>query len=341
MSEIKSRETHWEKKKGEENVLRGVASTFGGPPDNGGDIITQGAFTKTIANRVNKGKVVLADGHRTDSKSILGKLVSGVETRKDFIIESSFSEAPSVQDTKQKLVEGLIKGLSIGYRSIREEFEQTKDGLVRHIHELKLIEVSVTPFPMNEKAHITSVKSLPFEDLDIAPLDYPWLPGEAQTRVLRLDNLVTQKKAFAGFDRDASSFEVALKCQIADVVEGELKIIPKALHAAALSILRDNKGEEWKDHLAQYYRKMGEVPPWNQTPLDIVLLEAKSGLVDMDRIRAAHTELSRFLVKGESESEESDGPLNAPTNQSSEKARLLKRSQELKLKFSDKRMQAL
>ncbi len=338
----KGRELDWEVKKGGDgNTLRGVASTFGGPPDLGGDIIEQGAFSKTIVTRVNKGKVVLADGHQTDSQHLIGVLTKGEETSKDFLIEASFSKTNSAQEAKEKVLEKIIKGLSVGFRSLREEYENTKDGLIRHIREIKLMEVSLTPFPMNEKAHITSVKSLPFEDLDIAPWATPWLPGEALMRVQQLDNSVTAKKAFIGFDQDEATFRAACKCQVADLVDGELKIIPKALNAAALDIMTGKLGEEYKEHLSNYYVKMGEVPPWSQKPLEIILLEAKSGIVDVDRISAAIVELERFVTKAEPDTPADNGPPKTSVDAAEKKAALLKRSHDLKLKFTKERMNSL
>jgi uncharacterized protein len=49
-----------------------------------------------------------------------------------------------------------VKGLSIGYDNIQANF----DGDVRHLTELRLWEISVVTFPMNEQATVTSVKSL-------------------------------------------------------------------------------------------------------------------------------------------------------------------------------------
>jgi phage head maturation protease len=47
-----------------------------------------------------------------------------------------------------------LRGLSIGYDTVRSSM---KDG-TRQLLELKLFEVSLTPFPMNELATVTSVK---------------------------------------------------------------------------------------------------------------------------------------------------------------------------------------
>ena len=66
-----------------------------------------------------------------------------------------------ISNDGNKLFDGLVKdgaigGLSIGYRAIRERLV----GKARHLIEVALHEVSLVTIPMNEKALITSVKSI-------------------------------------------------------------------------------------------------------------------------------------------------------------------------------------
>jgi uncharacterized protein len=53
------------------------------------------------------------------------------------------------------LKQKAIRGLSIGYKSLKDD---TRNG-VRYLQQIKLFEISLTPFPMNEMATVTSVKS--------------------------------------------------------------------------------------------------------------------------------------------------------------------------------------
>ena len=50
---------------------------------------------------------------------------------------------------------GIVKGMSIGYDSIKKSFD--KD--VRDLQEVKLYEGSIVPWPMNDLAQVTDVKS--------------------------------------------------------------------------------------------------------------------------------------------------------------------------------------
>jgi HK97 family phage prohead protease len=127
----------------------GLASTYGNV-DQGGDEVMLGAFSKTLRNA--KGPFPVLMGHDTheqigyaeleDSNAGLvvhGKLVMHTEKAK---------QAYALMKAK------ALRGLSIGYDTIRS----TVKGSVRQLTELKLYEVSVTPFPMNEMAVVTSVK---------------------------------------------------------------------------------------------------------------------------------------------------------------------------------------
>lgn len=61
------------------------------------------------------------------------------------------------------LKSGVIRGMSIGY----ETLQCTMDGDVRQLKELRLWEISVVTFPMNESATISSVKSLSLSDDEV------------------------------------------------------------------------------------------------------------------------------------------------------------------------------
>ena len=106
-------------------VFSGYASTF--DVDLGGDIITPGAFKKTIDGRQDKIKVLWQHNEP------IGKSIRLYE------------------DSIGLFVEGKV--------SKTRKSEMSDDGL-RIIREVKLFEFSPVTFPMNENAIITSVKSM-------------------------------------------------------------------------------------------------------------------------------------------------------------------------------------
>jgi HK97 family phage prohead protease len=59
----------------------------------------------------------------------------------------------------RKLKRRLVKGLSIGFQTVKSTYEEVEGRMVRHIGELKLWEVSVVTFPMLPDAQVTRVKS--------------------------------------------------------------------------------------------------------------------------------------------------------------------------------------
>jgi HK97 family phage prohead protease len=119
--------------------------------DLGGDLILPGSFTKTIAEK--GGRVPLLMGH--DSKMPIGVANLSDSPQGLVVAGKLVLEADGSRSAYALLKEGVIRGLSIGYDTLKSKMV---DG-VRHLSELKLWEISLTPFPMNPEAMITSVKS--------------------------------------------------------------------------------------------------------------------------------------------------------------------------------------
>ena len=117
----------------------------------GGDVVDRGAFDKTLREgrtfpllwqhmpNLPIGSVQISDsdvGLQVDGKLVL--------------------EDPQARIALAHLKAKTIKGLSIGFDTIKDAVENG----VRHLKELRLWEVSVVTFPMNEAAMVTSVKSI-------------------------------------------------------------------------------------------------------------------------------------------------------------------------------------
>jgi len=128
----------------------GLASVYGNE-DLGGDIVEPGAFTKTLSEK--GGEVPLLWQHNMREPIGIGRLTDtqkGLEIQGKLIL--TVGKAREAYDLMKNRV---IKGLSIGYDSVRDEIKDKK----RLLKELKLWEVSVVTFPMNELANVQSVKS--------------------------------------------------------------------------------------------------------------------------------------------------------------------------------------
>jgi uncharacterized protein len=134
----------------EQGTFVGMASVFG-VTDLGGDVVEPGAFSRTLQHK--GGEVPILFSHDTRQPIGLGRVKetrSGLEISGELVLQSA-----KAMEAYHLMKKGVLKGLSIGYDSIRD----TVSNGVRHLHELKLFEVSLVVFPMNESALVTAVKS--------------------------------------------------------------------------------------------------------------------------------------------------------------------------------------
>ena len=148
--------------------FKGLASTW--EKDLGNDVIHKGAFKKTLSEwRAAKGRPVpLLDGHdRFGALSVLGKMVDAEEGDDGLMAE--FQLVPDDEKAEaafRRIKGGFMTGLSIGYTPVTWEDEKSSSGSmmnrVRHLKELKLHEISLVVFPMNDGARVDplSLKSL-------------------------------------------------------------------------------------------------------------------------------------------------------------------------------------
>ena len=141
----------------EDGTFEGTLSPYGNV-DEGGDLVEPGAFTaflKQFGNIVPMlwqhlqdcpiGSLVLTD--QPDGLYCKGKLFLDTDANGNYLV-------PEAAKAYGLLKAGIIKGLSIGYETIKA---QTIAG-VRHLKELKLYEGSIVTFPMNTSAGVNSVK---------------------------------------------------------------------------------------------------------------------------------------------------------------------------------------
>lgn len=125
--------------------------------DLGGDVVRKGAFTKSIKE---SKQVPILWQHDADEVIGMGTLT---DTKEGLQIDGRLDmEDPVAVNAYRKLKIGFIKGLSIGFTTVKDS---VKDG-VRDILEAKLWEVSVVTFPMLTQAQVTSVKELPLQPED-------------------------------------------------------------------------------------------------------------------------------------------------------------------------------
>jgi hypothetical protein len=114
-----------------------------------------------------------------------------------------------------------------------------------------------------------------FQDLPLANRTRRWDGDAAEKRVRKWARATDEpngkyRDAHVWYDRDKKTNFTAYKLLIADVVDGKLQAVPRAVMAAA-AVMQGSRGgidlppadvDRVKRHLAKYYAKMDEIPPW-------------------------------------------------------------------------------
>lgn len=135
-------------------LFEGYASTFG-ERDLGGDIVVSGAFAKSLRSSGTKGVKMLADH---DRRKRIGVWTDITEDEKGLFVKGRLLlEKQDGKDAYIDLKEGVIDAMSIGYHAVDHSYDGRRKA--RMLKEVKLMEISLVPFGMNENARVTGVKS--------------------------------------------------------------------------------------------------------------------------------------------------------------------------------------
>ena len=114
-----------------------------------------------------------------------------------------------------------------------------------------------------------------FQDLPLADRDRSWDGAAAEKRVRAWADATEKpndkyRDAHVWYDADAKGNFSAYKLLIADVIDSRLTAVPRAVFAAA-AVMQGSRGgvdlppqdiNRVKSHLAKYYAKMDDQPPW-------------------------------------------------------------------------------
>jgi hypothetical protein len=115
-----------------------------------------------------------------------------------------------------------------------------------------------------------------FSDLPLADRDRPWDGAAAEKRVRSWAGAEDEpnakyRDAHVWYDADNKHNFTAYKLLIADVVDGKLVAVPRGVMAAGNVMvgarggvdIPDSDRDRVKSHLAKYYKKMDDTPPWD------------------------------------------------------------------------------
>lgn len=141
----------------EDGIFTGYAAVFGNV-DLGGDVITHGAFKRTIDH--NNGRVPVLWQHNPYMP--IGDGMEMLEDEKGLWVKAALNlDMQSGRDARAFLAAGvknkMPRGLSIGYDIIKDSWDRVTGN--HYLIELRLWEYSIATFPMNEVARVDAVKS--------------------------------------------------------------------------------------------------------------------------------------------------------------------------------------
>lgn len=252
----------------DEPDFEGVLSVAG-ITDLQGDIIAEGAFTRTLTH--HKGRVPLLIDH--DHRNRLGvahlQEVGKKLKLKGFVNKAKQMAVDALSDIKFTIKQKVPLGLSIGFDTMK--FDPIETG--RLLKEVALWEGSVVTFPALTQARVT--KSItPFGDLPLADRGRKWDRAAAEKRVRVWSGAKDApnekyRSAFIFSDPEKQGDFSGCKLQIADVIDGKLIAIPRAIFTTA-GMLQGTRGginiqqadkNKAIEHFGRYFVKMGMEAP--------------------------------------------------------------------------------
>lgn len=134
--------------------FEGYGSTFKNV-DHGGDIVMPGAFKRTLAeHRKEKSLLPMLWMHNPDQ--VIGKWQDMREDDHGLLVRGILAETPQGDEIHTLLKMEAVRGMSIGFQTVDQDFDNDGNRLLK---EIRLWELSVVSMPMNPKAQIEHVKS--------------------------------------------------------------------------------------------------------------------------------------------------------------------------------------
>lgn len=234
------------------------------------DVVAPGAFARTLKHHGGKFKLLW--------QHLMTEPIGSVEAEEDsrgLKVQGKLAiNATRARDAYELIKAGVVNAMSIGYRSIKDEVDRNTG--VRTLKEIDLLEISVVTFPANPWSKIRTVKSIvPYQNLPMAEDSRAWDSAAAVKRVREWSGseevpTARYRRAFLWFDREAADTFGAYKLPIADVIDGVLTAVPRAIFASAAAIqgarggmsISDSEIAGVRTHLTRYYKRLDRDPPW-------------------------------------------------------------------------------
>jgi len=130
-------------------IIKGYGSYFGNK-DSDNDIITKGAYKKTIAENGERVKYL----YQHDMNQPIGKMTELYEDDKGLVFVAEIAKTQLGKDVIELMKSGIITENSVGILPIQKQ----NKGDYREINEVKLFEISAVTLAANDQAKILDVK---------------------------------------------------------------------------------------------------------------------------------------------------------------------------------------
>jgi HK97 family phage prohead protease len=188
----------------------------------------------------------------------------------------------------------VLTDFSVGFTAVDDKINKG----YRDIYEAKIWEASIVDEPLNRDANILEVKvAIPFQDLPLAPRMTTWNPQAAKDRVKQHTESKSApsgeyKQAFVWMDEERVERFDGYKLQIADVIDGKLVAIPRAIIKMANEVAGRSVGIPDEDlagvinHIERYYAKMNLVSPFDDDDKQFFGIEEVKGFTTRDLEKA-------------------------------------------------------
>jgi uncharacterized protein len=134
--------------------FEGHGSIFGNV-DLGGDIVVKGAFNRSLKQHKTSGGLPSMFWMH-DPTRVAGKWLDMSEDDNGLRVKGVLADTPLGNEIHTLLKMDAVRGLSIGYRTLDQDFDKAGNRLIK---EAELWEVSVVSLPMNPLAQVAHVKS--------------------------------------------------------------------------------------------------------------------------------------------------------------------------------------
>lgn len=161
--------------------IEGYASTFGGDPDRHGDIVTKGAFSRSLAEHKSQGTLpAMLWSHRLEDP--IGRWTHMEQDADGLFVAGQVNlKTAKGCEAFEHIQAGDASGFSIGYVTPEGGRRYLGKGVFA-LDDLDLVEVSIVTVPANARARIRAVKHLSSKSEAVAFLRDAGLPKAAATR---------------------------------------------------------------------------------------------------------------------------------------------------------------